>query len=349
MLNNQKTKTLFSDEFTGLGQKISYFDEDSYSRLKTQKILDSFPFYVLLIDSDHQIVMMNKVMQKQLGTDSANVIGKYCPKVVHGCSRPFPGCPLEEAVKCNRSVEKELFDDKQQKWFLSSIYLTDCQTKEGKRIYLHIIHDITDRKRAENELIHSYEKLDKSLTGFIKTMAKTIELKDPYTSGHQIRVANLACMIAKKMGLEEDRIKGINMAATIHDLGKISVPSDILSKPGRLSKVELSLIKFHPKIGYNILKSIEFPWPIAKIVLQHHERLDGSGYPNHLKAEDICLEARILAVADVMEAMSSHRPYRPALGIDTAIEEISKNSGILYDPNVVETCISLFKDDKFKF
>ncbi len=179
----------------------------------------------------------------------------------------------------------------------------------------------------------------KSISGIIQAIALTVETRDPYTSGHQIRVAKLAMMIAGEMNFSPDQVEGIKMAAEIHDIGKISVPAEILSKPSKLSDIEYQLIKIHPEAGYNIIKDIEFPWPIATIIVQHHERINGSGYPKGLKGEEILPEARILAVADVVEAIASHRPYRPAYGIDIAIEEISKNKGILYDPDIVDACL----------
>ncbi|MEA2022622.1 MAG: HD-GYP domain-containing protein [Candidatus Caldatribacteriota bacterium] len=183
----------------------------------------------------------------------------------------------------------------------------------------------------------------------IETMSKIIEVKDPYTAGHQQRVSQLATAIAKELNLSADKVEGIRIASLIHDIGKISVPTEILSKSTTLSDIEFSLIKVHAQTGYDILKSIEFPWPIARIVLQHHERINGTGYPNNLKDKEILPEAKIMAVADVVEAMSSHRPYRPALGIDAALEEISKNRGILYDSEVVDVCLKLFKQKGFNF
>ena len=175
------------------------------------------------------------------------------------------------------------------------------------------------------------------------------ELRDPYTSGHQQRVTQLACAIAKEMNLNEKITEEIRVSGALHDIGKIHIPSEILSKPGRLTENEFNMIKTHSEAGFNILKAIEFPWPVAPVVLQHHERTNGSGYPAGLLVKDILLEARVLAVADVVEAMSSHRPYRPALGINKALEEISQNKGILYDPEVVDACLKLFAEKRFKF
>ncbi len=203
--------------------------------------------------------------------------------------------------------------------------------------------------RRTSELQKTLEKLQRTMEGIIQTMALTVETRDPYTAGHQKRAADLACAIAKESELSEDQIFGIRMAGEIHDVGKISVPAEILSKPSQLSEIEFGLIKTHPQVGFDILKGIEFPWPIAQMVLQHHENINGSGYPQGLSGEEITPEARILAVADVVEAISSHRPYRPALGIDKALEQILKNREILYDPNVVDVCLKLFSEKRFAF
>ena len=209
--------------------------------------------------------------------------------------------------------------------------------------------DITARKHAEEELKQTMEKLRKSLIGTIQAMSLTVEARDPYTAGHQRKVSNLARVIAQEMGLSSEAVDIIRMAGAIHDIGKISVPVEILAKPGKITDIEMSLIKVHPQAGYNILKDVELPYPIAEIVLQHHERVDGSGYPQGLRGGQILIEAQIIAVADVVEAISSYRPYRPALGIDAALEEIEKNKGILYDEKVVETCIKLFREEGFEF
>ena len=220
---------------------------------------------------------------------------------------------------------------------------------EGKPSTLNFLEDITERRLAEEQLVKSYESLKKTLNDAINTMVKIVEMRDPYTSGHQERVANLAIAIAQEMKFDDVQIENLRMAAIIHDIGKIYVPSDILNKPGKLKDLEMQLIKTHSQYGYDIVKSMDFPCAIAEAVLQHHERLDGSGYPNGLRGEEILLEAKILAVADVVEAMASHRPYRPALGIDKALEEISKNKGRLYDPDVADACLKLFNSGKFEF
>ncbi len=203
--------------------------------------------------------------------------------------------------------------------------------------------------RMEQSIIQKNKQLKKSIEDTLTVMSRMGEAKDPYTTGHQIRVSQLSTAIARNMGLSEDKMESIGFAALIHDIGKIAIPSEILSKPTKLTETEFSFIKDHVKNGYGILKDIYLPWDIASIILQHHERLDGSGYPKGLKNDEILLEAKIIGVADVVEAMSSHRPYRPALGTDKALEEISINKGKLYDPEVVNACIKLFKEDGFKF
>jgi PAS domain S-box-containing protein len=220
---------------------------------------------------------------------------------------------------------------------------------EEKMATLNFVRDITLQKKAEGELNETIKKLRKITGATIQAMAQTVEVRDPYTAGHQRRVADLARAIATTMGLQASQIDGIRMAGAIHDIGKISVPAEILSKPGLLTPIEFSLIKTHPQVGYEILKDIEFPWDIAQMVLQHHERLDGSGYPNALIGEQILLEARIIAVADVVEAMASHRPYRPAVGMDKALDEISTKRGRIYDPGAVEACLKLFTEQRFSF
>jgi putative nucleotidyltransferase with HDIG domain len=210
------------------------------------------------------------------------------------------------------------------------------------------MRNITERKQAEKQLQDTLESLRKAVGTTFQVMASAVEARDPYTAGHQIRSANLARAIATELGLSHDKIEGIRIAGSIHDIGKLSLPAEILSKPTKLSEIEFSLIKEHAKKGYEMLKDVESPWPLAEIVYQHHERMDGSGYPRKLKGEEILIEARILAVADVVEAMASHRPYRPGLGIDAALTEIEKNRGIFYDDAVADACLRLFREKGFK-
>lgn len=204
------------------------------------------------------------------------------------------------------------------------------------------------RTRIERDTVQEKNRqqltlLQDNLEDTVRVVANLVEIRDPYTAGHQIRVADLAAAIATRMGLADERVHGIHLAGIIHDLGKIQVPSEILSKPGKISDIEFGLIKSHPQVGHDILKHINFPWPIAQMVLQHHERLDGSGYPQGLKGDAILLEARILSVADVVEAMAMHRPYRPGLGMDAALDEVISGRDIRYDAQAVDACVELIR------
>jgi PAS domain S-box-containing protein/putative nucleotidyltransferase with HDIG domain len=250
-------------------------------------------------------------------------------------------------------VFRRVWQTGQTEYFPENIYKDDRDPGSWRECWVFklpsgeivaMYNDVTDRKLAEEKLLLSYESVKRTLDDAINAMVKIVELRDPYTAGHQHKVAHLATVIAREMKLDDTRIDQLRTAAVIHDIGKMYVPSDILSKPGKLSGMELNLIKTHSQSGYDIVKSMDFPGSVAKTVQQHHERLDGSGYPNQLKGEDMLLEAKILAVADVVEAMASHRPYRPALGIDIALEEISNGRGKLYDPDVVDTCLKVFEE-----
>lgn len=479
--------------------------------------LDALPFYVMLIDANHHILLANKAVTRDLGVDPEHIVGEYCPRVVHGLDSPFPGCPLEEAVKKVQAVEREFFDPKFGRWIRAAVYPTGRHTEEEQAIFLHFVYDISEekqtkdelqrnydtqnvlnsllnlsledvpfeellrrtldlilsipwltlesrggiflvedepkvlvmkaqnrlaepiqkacarvpfgrclcgraaltqeiqfadhvderhetryegiiphghycvpilfagktlgmintyikeghgseqrekefltavantlagilvRKQAAEELKRSFERLQRTFDGTVNALASVVERRDPYTAGHQRWVAELAVAIAEEMGLSKEQIEAIHVAGILHDIGKMYVPAEMLSKPGRLTEIEFSVIKTHPQVSYDILKTIEFPWPIAQIALQHHERLDGSGYPSGLSGKDIVLEARILAVADVVEAMSSHRPYRPTLGTDKALFEILQKKGVLYDPEVVDACLKVFTEKGFKF
>ena len=218
----------------------------------------------------------------------------------------------------------------------------------GTKKSIASLNDITERKQAEEELQNTLNSLRKAVSMTIQVLVSAIEVRDPYTAGHQRRTANLARAIASEMTLPPEMIEGIRMAGYIHDIGKISLPAEILSKPTKLSEIEFALIKEHSLRGYEILKDVESPWPLAEMIYQHHERIDGTGYPRNLRGNDIIMEARILAVADVVEAMASNRPYRASLGIEPALDEIEKNRGTIYDESVVDACIRLFREKGFE-
>jgi putative nucleotidyltransferase with HDIG domain len=246
---------------------------------------------------------------------------------------------FDNAVKC-RSGEEKL------------IHWRNVYVKDAKGEFLFTLsagEDITEVHEARYELRENYSHLENVIGGIIKALATTVETRDPYTAGHQRRVAQLSTAMSKKLGWDEKTMSGLRMAATIHDIGKMYVPAEVLNKPGKLEPVEFELIKLHSAAGYEIVKDIDFDQPVAAMVRQHHERLNGSGYPDGLSSEAIQPGAKIMAVADVVEAMSSDRPYRPGRGLTAALEEVQDRKGELYDPEAVEACLELFAKDEFKF
>jgi len=340
--------------------EISLYKYQMEMKLKDRErwlstILRSIGDAVIATDKGRMITFLNPLAEKFTGWDEKKALRKPISDVFSLLSEET-GRKLKVLIP--RKLEKSGMGLSKENILLSkegtkipiehSITPIRNEIKEISGSVL-VFRDITDRRKAQEEIRKGYDKLQKTMEGIIQAMAFTIEKRDPYTAGHQRRVTVLACAIAEEMNLSKEKIEGIRMAGNIHDIGKIHVPAEILSKPGKISEAEFSMIKTHPTVGYEILKTVEFPWPIARIVLQHHERMDGSGYPSGLHGKEILLEARILSVADVVEAMSSHRPYRPAHSIDKALDEIRQQKGILYDPQVVATCIKIFKRNKFKF
>lgn len=316
-----------------------------------QIIMDSVPAIIFYKDTEGRIIRTNKTNADIFGIPVKDMIGKTTEEFF----------PKEQAKKMRKDDQEVIISGKAKKNIIESFSTPDgirWQTidkiphkdKEGKVTgVIGLAKDITVQRKSEQKLKTTYQRLKKTMDATIDTMSKIIEAKDPYTSNHQQRVCQLAVPLAQELGLSKDKVEGIRIASLIHDIGKIGLPTEILSKPTTLTDVEFSLIKGHSQIGYDILKSIDFSYPIAQIVLQHHEKLNGSGYPNKLKGDEIILEAKIIGVADIVEAMSSHRPYRPALGVDAALEEIIQNRGTLYDIKVVDACLKLFKEKEFKF
>ncbi|MDY6934750.1 MAG: PAS domain S-box protein [Spirochaetota bacterium] len=323
--------------------------------LKLQKaffkqLFNNSPEAILILDNQNKIVDANRSFENLFKYSSDEVKNKYI------CDPIVPDDLKDEAKSLSRTILSEGVAKKESvrkckdgQLINVSIFACPIMVNSKKVGNYCIYRDIEELMQSEKELEKALDRLRKAMGGVIHAMVSTVEVRDPYTAGHQQRVANLARALAQEIGLNSDEIDGIRMAGTIHDLGKVNIPAEILSKPGRLTEIEFNLIKMHPKIAYEILKEIDFPWPVADIVYQHHERIDGSGYPQGLKDEDIHLAGKILTVADVVEAISSHRPYRPALGIDKAIEEISKYRGVYYDPIVVDACCILFKEKMFSF
>ncbi|HDP98650.1 MAG TPA: PAS domain S-box protein [bacterium] len=305
---------------------------------------------IISITSGGKILFVNQISEKMLGIDRNKSEGQKIQHVFPASLAKKLMHHVETVISQRQSItdENEFYLNGQQRWFEWRIHPLRTDSAEIDSA-LVITLDVSERKQAEKKLLLSYDKLQRTLSGIVSALTSTIEIRDPYTAGHQRRVSELACKIAEEMGVSADTSEGIRIASLVHDIGKIYIPSEILSKPGILSESEFNLIKIHPRAGHDILKSIDFPWPIAVTILQHHERMDGSGYPQSISGEEIIIEARIISVADVVESMASYRPYRPAKGIKQAIEEISANQGKYYDPEIVQTCIKLYHQKKLNF
>lgn len=297
-------------------------------------ILNATKESIVYYDRDLRINWINRAMSKRLGVEVGDLIGKKC-FMIWKAGEKCDDCILEKVIKSREQKKTELTNEMGEYWLVRAYPVIGPDGDVTGVV--EVSEDITERKRAS-------KKLEAAFDALVRIASDIVSAKDPYTAGHQKNVSDLAVAIGKKMGLNYETLTCLKFAGLLHDIGKISIPSEILTRPVKLSNIELSLIKEHSRNGYNILKDIDLPWPIADIVLQHHERLDGSGYPNGLKNDEIRLESRIIAVADVVEAITSHRPYRQALGIEHALNEIKKNSGILYDPAVVEACVQVFED-----
>jgi PAS domain S-box-containing protein len=329
------------------------------SKLLLQSVIDSTPDWMYVKDFQHRFLLVNKSFAEAQNIIPQDMIGRADSDFFS--EELCLGNP-DKGMRGFHADDNQAFQGKtvhnpgnRITWADGSLHIYDTYkiplADQSGKIYAALVYsrDITGQRKAEYEREASFKTIQKTLRDVINTMSKIVEMRDPYTSGHQGRVAGLAGAIAREMKLEDSRVEHLMMAASIHDVGKMYVPADILSKPGKLSNIEWEMIKTHVQGSYEILKDLEFSQPIALMALQHHERLDGSGYPNGLKGSEMLVEAKILAVADVVEAMSSHRPYRPALGIDKALEEISGNKGKLYDPDVVDICMKLFREQGFQF
>jgi PAS domain S-box-containing protein len=321
------------------------------SEANYRQLFDNSPSGIYKVDfRTGKFLKANDLICKYFGYSQEEITSRNLYDVLTDESKKLFSERLNKMMVGEEVAENPEFEiiDKDEKrlWVqLNTKYFYDSEGLAGADV---VAHDITDRKLAEKQLQQTLESLRRAVNTTIQVMVSAVEARDPYTSGHQIRSADLARAIAKEMGLPQDKIDGIRMAGSIHDIGKLSIPAEILSKPTKLSDIEFSLIKAHAQRGYEMLRDVESPWPLAQIVYQHHERMDGSGYPRNLKGEEICIEARVLSVADVVEAMASHRPYRPGLGIDAALNEIEKNRGIFYDNTAADACLRLFREKGFK-
>jgi PAS domain S-box-containing protein len=307
---------------------------------------------ISVIDLNFTVVQVNSTMEKWYN-HALPLVGKKCYAAHHGRREPCQPCPAQRTMLTGEphsdTIPLKAVDGQSQGWLGVHAFPWLSKTTGEMKGVIKYIRDITYRVQAQKTIEESLGNLQKALNGTVKALSNTLESKDPYTAGHQRRVVQLACALAQELGESAHCIEGMRVMGFLHDLGKIAIPGEILTKPSKLSEYEFALIRVHPQAGYDILKEINFPWPVALAVVQHHERLDGSGYPHGLSGDDIIMEARILAVADVVEAIASHRPYRPALGLDRALEEISRNQGVLYDTAVVQACLRLFSEKRFSF
>ena len=363
VVDNIRSKRLFSQSdmslLMGIAPQIAIsinnamaYRKITESEKRFRSLSESAPDIIYTIDLDGIFTYVNPAWERILGHRSGDVLGRYFTDFVSKDEAPI-------YVKLFRQTRVEgktvrdiigtfLHADGSDRIF--SISGAPNIDSDGKVIgIVGTFKDVTDIMLSEAKLKQSFDKLQSALGSTIQAISKLVESRDPYTSGHQERVTLLAAAIAEEMGLSGELVASIRMAATLHDVGKINVPAEILSKPKRLTEIEMGMVRMHPEIGYEILAPIEFPYPVARIVFQHHERMDGSGYPTGLSGDRILPEARILAVADVVEAMAMHRPYRPALGIEKALEEISLHRGTLYDEEVVGICLKLFAEKRFTF
>ncbi|WP_051261040.1 HD domain-containing phosphohydrolase [Desulfovibrio inopinatus] len=336
---------------------IGYVEDTSFTKStewalaevqeKYRDIVDNSVEGIFQATLDHRIIMANISMAQMLGYENPEVmLAQSCNMQTDIFYDPTDKLRLDIALEKNTIVTNFEARVRRQDGSIIWASVNARAIRDGSgKVILHegSMFDITDKKLTEDKVHQSLENFRTLLLDTARSLAKTVEIRDMYTSGHQENVAELAGAIACMMGYNDDAIEGIRLAGLLHDIGKTSIPAEFLCKQGSLDVFEMGLIREHPVTGYEILQNIPFPWPIASMILQHHERLDGSGYPKGLQADDILPEARILAVADVIEAMSSHRPYRPSLGLVNALHEIETNAGRLYDADAVRAALKIFE------
>jgi PAS domain S-box-containing protein/putative nucleotidyltransferase with HDIG domain len=306
-----------------------------------RETFDAMSDSVALFDGEGRVLRCNAATTELTGRGFDDIVGRRCYEVFHGSDACLTGCPQQSALRSGQT--ETITVELDGRWLRIAFQpLTDEQGGVGGGV--HVVTDVSDLKRAEQGLLESLATQQTITDGVIAALARTVEVRDPYTAGHQRRVSELGAAMAQAMGLEEARVDGVRVAGMLHDVGKITIPAEILSKPGRLTAMEFQLIKGHAQSGFDILESIHFPWLVAQMTVQHHERQDGSGYPAGLSGDEILLEARILAVADVVEAMASHRPYRAALGVEAALAEVRSGARTRFEAAAVEACDRVFAE-----
>ena len=323
------------------------------SEERFRQVAETAGEWIWEVDASGLYTYSSPLIERILGYKPEEIVGK---KHFYDLFRPEDGEALKSEALAAFADKRPFYgflnpslDKKGQIRWLSTTGLPILDATGNLCGYRGSDSDVTERKRAEERLQETLQSLRQAITSTIRVLSHAVEARDPYTAGHQRRVTFLAEAIAVELGLPPEKIECLHMAGLVHDIGKISIPAEILSKPSTLTRPEYALLKTHVQKGYEILKSVDFPWPLAEIVHQHHERMDGSGYPQGLRGDEIFVESRILAVADTMEAMSSHRPYRPALGMEVALGEIERDNGGTYDPKVVAACLELFRKKGFRF
>lgn len=324
------------------------------SEEKLRVISDYAQDGIIVLDDEGLIQFWNPAAEKMYGYSASEVLGQPLHELLvdkDQCELFRQGMPKFKQSGTGPMIGNvaRLAARKKDGSTVVAEHSISAVNVQGRWHAIGLVRDITERYNMERMQAHHHQQLTQSLRNTVLALVRTLEKRDPYTAGHEQRVAELSCAIGREMGLNENQIEGIHFGALIHDIGKVYIPFEILNRPGKLTAEEFSLIKTHPAVGREIIADIDFPWPIGDMILQHHERVDGSGYPAGLRGEDIILEARIIAVADAVEAMSAHRPYRPALGIDKALQEVTKMRGKILDPVVVDACLTLFGESRFKF
>jgi PAS domain S-box-containing protein len=343
----RKFPVVLADDRIGVGGYVRDITESKLAEKRLaaaatqwRQTFDAMSDSVALFDEDGRVLRCNAATTTLTGRSFDDIVGRRCFEIFHGTTAFHPLCPRQRALDSGQTETSIL--EQEGRWLRVTFRpLTD----EGGRVSggVHVVTDVSELKHAEQGLLESLSTQQAITDGVIAALARTIEVRDPYTAGHQRRVSELGAAMALHMGLGEDRAEGVRVAGMLHDVGKINIPAEILSRPGRLSTMEFELIKGHAQAGFEILEAIHFPWLVAEMTLQHHERQDGSGYPAGLMGDEILPEARILAVADVVEAMASHRPYRPALGVAAALEEVHSGAGSRYDAEAVAACERVFE------
>ncbi|MDZ4170095.1 MAG: PAS domain S-box protein [Coriobacteriia bacterium] len=348
----QVVVTLFRD----LSERRQHQAELEESEAQFGSVLENAPFgvhmYRLKPDGRLVFVGANPAADRMLGMDNSVIIGKTIEEAFPGLSDTDVAVRYREVASTGRPWSSNQIDYHEGQ-IRGAFEVTAFRAARG--LMVAMFNDVTERLQIQDQLqellVDQTEALadaHRELEGVVAIVSRTVEVRDPYTAGHQRRVAQLARAIAVHLNMDAEEVERIRIAGSVHDIGKVSVPAEILSKPGKLTPAEYELVKYHSEAAHEILCSVDFAWPLAEVVYQHHERLDGSGYPRGLSGDEIAVGARILAVADVVEAMCSHRPYRPAIGADAALAEINEGSGRHYDPNVVEACVGAF-DGGFAF